>query len=169
MFTTCSDALLSFAAPLLLIGFLGVNDALDDRAFDQTARSALALPQHRVRAVPYERGGVLRHIDYDADLTFTTVAGKTFTAWHVPVTQEQRDDLVDGRQLTIQYLPGDPASVRLAGWQHQPPNTRWVLLALGALASAGFWFQRKREQRSLLARFGPRKFDGPLRPGDPRP
>ena len=164
-----SDYLLGIAAATLGFGLQGVSDARDDTAFTQGARTVLAQPVRHMRAMPYERGGQVRHIDYDADFTFTTAAHQTITVWHVPVTKAQHDDLAAGRQLALQYLPGDPTSVRLPGWQPQPPNNRWVLLAVAALASVGFWFLRKREQRISRIWSGTRKYDGPLRPGDPRP
>jgi hypothetical protein len=169
MFGHTSDFLLGIAAATLWFGLQGVSDARDDAAFTRDARTVLAQPVRHMRAIPYQRGGQVRHIDYDADFTFTTAAGKTVTVWHVPVTEAQHDDLAAGRQLVLQYLPGDPATVRFPGWQPQPPNTRWVLLAVAALASVGFWLVRKREQRLLRIWSGPRKYDGPLRTGDPRP
>lgn len=164
-----SDYLLGIAAATLGFGLQGINEARDDAAFTQGARTVLAQPVRHMRAIPYQRGGQVRHIDHDADFTFTTAAGQTLTVWHVPVTQVQYDDLAAGRQLALQYLPGDPSTVRLPGWEPQPPNTRWVLLAVSALAGVGFWLLRKREKRFERLWSGTPKFDGPLRPGDPRP
>jgi hypothetical protein len=169
MYGRPSDLLLCIAASTLWIGLQGVSDARDDSAFDQSARTALAQSLRPMRAVPSGPGGQLRSIDDDVALTFTTAAGKTITVHHVELSDAQRDDLVGGRPLILEYLPGDPTTVRFPGWQPQPAYNRWILLTAGVLASVGFWFLRKREQRIIRAALGPRKYDGPLRPGDPRP
>ncbi len=169
MFRRPSDLALSIAAATLFIGVNCFNDGRDDRAFDLYGKTALAQPVSHVRAVPYERGGTVRRIDYSANLTFTTASGETVTARDVRVTGAQRDTLLGGGQLVLQYLPGDPTTVRFPGWAHQSSQTTWTLLLVGVVSSAAFWFLRRHERRIFRAKYGPRKYDGPLRPGDPRP
>ena len=92
------------------------------------------------------------------------------TARRVRVTQAQRDSLVAGQTLALQYLPGDPTTERFRGWERQSSTTTWSLLVIATLSGTAFGLQRKskRESRLRRAAVGPRKDDGPPRPGDPR-
>ena len=90
------------------------------------------------------------------------------TARRVRVTQAQRDSLVAGQTLVLEYLPDDPTTVRFPGWERQSSTTTWTLLVIATLSATAFGLQRKRENRLRRDAVGPRKYDGPLRPGDPR-
>lgn len=100
---------------VMLIGFVftivGINNAIDDRAFEQHGKEAVIQPLEKYTQVTEKQGVSTRSVKYEGDLTFLTEDGQTITV-HKHIPEPLLQDLISGKKVTISYLSDKPEKNR---------------------------------------------------------